>query len=233
MLRVESTAAEPRRFSWQAWLALAYVLLLYPIGWGSGPLHPGLRALVASGSRMGWYSFWGTVFIIEWIGFFLCLWALRSEGRASREIGLYSQRLRLYLLLFTLPVLGFSALFVAQELHWIPSRPGDSHGLFSFLTTAERFFWLAMSITGGVCEETMFRGFAISYLRRLVRSTWLAVLLATLAFAYVHGGLHQGLVPFLMRLAVGLVLAGIYLWRDSLLPAMFLHFLIDAIMLIG
>jgi hypothetical protein len=229
VIRVESTAAAPRQFSWQAWLALAYVLLLYPIGWGKfGHLHPGLQALVASGSRTGWYSFWGTVFVIEWIGFFLCLCVLRSEARASREIGLYSRRLRLYLLLFTIAVLGFSALFVAQGLHWIPSRPADPHGLFSILTAAERFFWLAMAITGGVCEETMFRGFAITYLRRLVRSTWLAVLLATLAFAYMHGGLHQGLVPFLIRFALGLVFAGIYLWRDSLLPGMFLHFLIDA-----
>jgi hypothetical protein len=187
---------------------------------------------VASGSRTGWYSFWGALLIIEWIGFCLCLWALRSEGHASREIGLYSRRLRLYLLLFTIAVLAFSALFVAKGLHWIPSRPADPHSLFSTLTTAERFFWLAMLITGGVCEETMFRGFAITYLRRLVPSTWLAVLLATLAFAYMHGGSHQALVPFLTRFALGLVYAGVYLWRDSLLPAMFLHFLTDSPMLI-
>lgn len=220
-----------RRFSWQAWLALAYVMLLYPLVWGNSStrLHPGLQALLASGSRWGWYSFWGTVFVVEWTGFFLCLWALKSEGRTAREIGLYSPRLKLYYLLFGLAIVGFSAVFIAKGLDWLPSHPSNPHSLLSFTSEPELFFWLAMSITGGVCEETMFRGFAITYLRKLVGSTWVAVLLATLAFAYMHGGLHQGMFLFTMRFAIGLVFAGIYLWRDSLLPPMLFHFLIDAV----
>lgn len=234
MIHAETQAVDPRRLWWQAGLALAYVILLYPVGWGNfGHLHPGLQALVENGARWGWYSFWGTVFIVEWVGFFLCLWALRRDGRAQREIGLYSGRFRLYVVLFIVAIVGFSALLVAKGLHWIPSGPSYPHGLFSFTSPAERFFWLAMAITGGVCEETMFRRFAITYLRRLVRSSWLAILLSSLAFAYVHGGLHEGTGPFAVRLALGLVYAGIYLWRDTLLPAMLLHFLMDAFMAVA
>ncbi len=122
MLSEETRPVHPRRFSWQAWLALVYALLAYPIGWGNfGRLHPGLHALT-NGSRLGWYSFWGAVFLIEWIGFFLCLWALRSEDRAVREIGLHSRRFRLYLVFFILAIAGFSGVEA-------PSRPLARIGL--------------------------------------------------------------------------------------------------------
>lgn len=225
----EARPLQPRRLSWQAWLAFAYVIFGYPMGWGNfSHIHPGLHALVTNGSRWGFYSFWGTIAVIEWAGFFLCLWALYSEGRTASEIGLCSRRLRLYVVIFIVAVTGFGAIFVAKALNWMPSRPADPHALGSFTSTPEHFFWLAMSITAAICEETMFRGFAITYLRRLLRSTWLAVLLSTLAFAYMHGGLHQGAAKFGVRFVLGLVFAGIYLWRKSLPPAMLLHFLIDA-----
>jgi CAAX protease family protein len=222
---------EPRRISWQSWAALIYVLVLYPVAWGNGSrtLHPGLHAVLANGSRWGWYAFFGTVFVLEWAGFFLCLWALRSEGRKAKEIGLYSRHFTVYLILFGVAIAAFSAVVVAMELGRLPTHPADPHSLFGFTSAAERFFWLALSLTGGVCEETIFRGFAITYLRRLVRSTWLAVLISTLAFAYMHGGLMEGLFLFGMRFALGVLFAVIYLWRKSLLPSMFLHFLTDAV----
>jgi membrane protease YdiL (CAAX protease family) len=225
----EARPLQPRRLSWQAWVALAYVIFAYPVGWGNFLyIHPGFDAVVTNGSRWGWYSLWGTIVVIEWVGFLLCLWALHSEGRAASEIGLYSRRLRLYVVIFIVAVTGFGAIFVAKALNWIPSRPADPHAFLPFTSTPEHFFWLAISITAAICEETMFRGFAITYLRRLLRSTWLAVLLSTLVFAYMHGGLRQGAAKFGVRFVLGLVFAGIYLWRKSLPPAMLLHFLIDA-----
>jgi uncharacterized protein len=226
----ETQTVEPKGLSWQAWLALIYVVLLFPVGWGNfSHLLPGVHAVVANGSRGGWYSFWGTICVIEWIGFLLCLWALRAEGRSGREIGLYSPRLRLYLILFVVAIVGFGAtIFVARGLGLVHSRHPNANSLFSFTSAPERFFWLAASMTAAVCEETMFRGFAITYLRKLMGSTWLAVLLATFAFAYVHGGFHQRMILFVYRFVIGLIFAGVYLWRGTLLPAMFLHFVIDA-----
>jgi len=136
--------------------------------------------------------------------------------------------LRASVALFLVVVAGFSAFFIAKALHWIPSQPADPRALTGLTSTPEHFFWLAMAATAAICEETMFRGFAITYLRRLVRSTWVAVLISTVAFAYMHGGLHQGALLFASRFVLGLILAGIYLWRDSLAEPIFLHFLIDA-----
>src|SRR6516162_8963197 len=116
----EARPLQPSRMSWQAWLALAYVIFGYPMGWGYfSHIHPGLQALVTNGSRWGFYSFWGSIAAIEWAGFFLCLWALYSEGRTATEIGLCSRRLGLYVVIFIVAVTGFGAVFVAKALNWM------------------------------------------------------------------------------------------------------------------
>jgi len=85
--------------------------------------------------------------------------------------------------------------------------------------------FIAVSVTAGVCEEILFRGFAIRYL-----STWVPVPvaagLASVAFGLGHT--YQGPRGILVTAILGGLLAAIYLLGRTLWPSMLLHAAIDA-----
>ncbi len=232
-------AGDTPRTSWLGWVALVYVLLVYPIIWGNfGSEMPGVRELVTAGSRRGWMTLWTWTAGMEWLGFLLCWAAVRREPDSGERVGLAqigwaSRRPRIYLWAFLGTLVFFTAVILARQAgYYLPaestSLPKGYLALFTLTSTPERFFWLGMSLTAGICEETMYRGFALTYLKRLFGWLWPGVLLATFAFAYFHGGFSQGVLQFTLRFAIGLGFVGIYLWRKSLLPAILLHYLIDA-----
>lgn len=94
---------------------------------------------------------------------------------------------------------------------------------------AELLSFLPLCAAAAVCEEIVFRGFLIDYLRTLLGTgrgaTGAAVGLAALAFAAAH--LYQG-VRGAVKVALLAVLLGLsFLATGSLLAAIVLHFVID------
>lgn len=91
-------------------------------------------------------------------------------------------------------------------------------------TPRELRWFEAVSVTAGVCEELLYRGFMIWYL-----SHWMAVIPAAAAAAALFGAGHvyQGLAGVVRTGALGAFLAAVYLLSGSLFMSMFLHFLVD------
>jgi len=81
-----------------------------------------------------------------------------------------------------------------------------------------------LSITAGICEEIMYRGFLIWYL-----SHWLelipAAAVAALIFGFGHA--YQGWRGILLTAAVGAFLGAVYLISGSLFVPMLIHALMD------
>lgn len=82
----------------------------------------------------------------------------------------------------------------------------------------------ALSITAGICEELLFRGYLPWYLAHWF-GTWGAQAAALFVFALAHSYLGRGAV--VRALLAGGVAAGLYLWSGSLIPSMVLHVLLD------
>lgn len=82
----------------------------------------------------------------------------------------------------------------------------------------------ALSVTAGICEELIYRGFLIAYLGAFV-GLWMAVLLSTLVFGLGHA--YQGFKGVLKTGGVGLVMAGLYVLTGSLWVPMILHAVVD------
>jgi membrane protease YdiL (CAAX protease family) len=85
----------------------------------------------------------------------------------------------------------------------------------------ELTLWIALSVTAGVCEETIFRGYLQQQFIALTKSTPAGILLSAAAFGAAHA--YQG---FRMVIEIGLygAMFGILAyWRGSVRPGMIAH----------
>lgn len=81
-----------------------------------------------------------------------------------------------------------------------------------------------LSITAGIVEETLWRGFLIWYLGH-VMPIWAAVIISAVGFGLAHS--YQGLANVPRVTMVGAVLAGLFLLTGSLWLSMILHGAVD------
>jgi membrane protease YdiL (CAAX protease family) len=88
-----------------------------------------------------------------------------------------------------------------------------------------RMFYL-LSVTAGLCEEFLYRGWLIWYLQALGLALIPAALVSSLIFGLGH--LYQGLRGIALTSLVGGFLAAVYLVSGSLYAGMLLHGLMDA-----
>ena len=88
-----------------------------------------------------------------------------------------------------------------------------------------RWFYL-LSLTAGICEEFLYRGYMIWYLQQLGLALIPAALVSSVIFGFGH--LYQGPRGILLTSLVGGFLAAVYLLSRSLFPGMLFHFLMDA-----
>jgi membrane protease YdiL (CAAX protease family) len=95
-------------------------------------------------------------------------------------------------------------------------------------TAVERGWFIAVALTAGICEELLYRGFFIFFLRTnlpMVNTVILLSLLSGIVYglsrAYLgnRGIIQTGIMGFLFAIILSL--------SGSLLPAMLLHFLIE------
>lgn len=134
------------------------------------------------------------------------------------------------------PLLGWTAGLTAAGIgllvlfRWAAPRVGArEHPVLRTLLPggpAERAAFVGVSLSAGVGEELVFRGYAIGAL-----APWTglapAVVLSTLAFGVVHA--YQGVLGFVRTAALGGLLAWGWLASGSLLPAMAAHTLLDLV----
>jgi len=94
----------------------------------------------------------------------------------------------------------------------VPRTPGESRG------------FLLLSISAGICEELLFRGYLMWYL-----ATWTGLAWAAVISSVVFGAGHLYLDgrSALKAGIVGAVMAGITIAAGSLLPAMLIHAAVD------
>jgi len=94
-------------------------------------------------------------------------------------------------------------------------------------TSLELFIWIALSITAGICEEAIYRGYLQRQFIGLTHSVQAGILISGAAFGVAHA--YQGLQRALV-IGVSAVLSGLFAqWLGTVRPGMFAHTLQDAI----
>ncbi len=94
-------------------------------------------------------------------------------------------------------------------------------------TPKEKLYYVLLSITAGLTEEVLFRGYLFYALGHLFPGLpWVVCLiLSSVFFGIMH--LYQGLGNALKTLVVGLILGILYLAFGSILPLIVIHILVD------
>jgi uncharacterized protein len=106
-----------------------------------------------------------------------------------------------------------------------------SFSYFLPATWTERRWWVFVSITAGVCEETLFRGFMLHYLHVFpwTLNLTLALLISSVIFGVHH--LYQGAGGVAGTAIVGILFGLLFLLTGNLLFPIILHVLTDMRML--
>ncbi len=84
-------------------------------------------------------------------------------------------------------------------------------------------------VTAGVCEEIMYRGFAIEELAGLTGSLWVGGVISWLAFTLAHIDRYGLTTGLLIPAIVGGFLTLLYVWRRNLPVCMLLHAIMDGV----
>jgi membrane protease YdiL (CAAX protease family) len=88
-------------------------------------------------------------------------------------------------------------------------------------TTVESIVWIAVSITAGICEELMFRGFLQRQILTLTGSAALAIGAQAIVFGATHA--YQGWRPAIAIVVYGLLAGILAHWRRNLRPGIVAH----------
>ena len=179
-----------------------------------GPVDAYLRA----GSSDGWFWFWGMFAVLEWSTLGIVLWvSRRSPGRLpvpDRPV------------LGAISLLSVLALVAVAAVAQATTTGHSFADLYRPATPAQALAWVGVALTAAICEEVIFRGYAVCA-SPLARAKPAAVALSTAGFVYAHGGWHQGAVPAAARLVFALLACLLLLDDGSLRRPVFVHHLVN------
>lgn len=169
----------------------------------------------------------------QWVAVAIVGWRVWAHGYTAQQLGLVFYHRT------TLVVSGIVGGVVIATLQWLNLRrvsriPPESRGPLQAIaerilpqTTVELPPYLALAITAGLCEEFLYRGFAMAALANAGLSAWLVVLVSSILFGLAHS--YQGRGGIVMTFVVGLVLGASRLAYNSVVPAIFWHSAIDMV----
>ena len=99
----------------------------------------------------------------------------------------------------------------------------DTRNVTSMLprTALEVFVWILVSISAGICEEFVYRGYLQRQFAAMTRSTAAGLVLQAIVFGVSHG--YQGWKQVVIISVLGALFGLLAQWRRSLVPGMAAH----------
>jgi len=85
----------------------------------------------------------------------------------------------------------------------------------------EVFVWIVLSVSAGICEEIVYRGYLQRQFRTATRSIVAAVILQAVVFGSVH--VYQGWKHVLVIVPLGILYGALVAWRGNLRASMMAH----------
>ncbi len=215
---------------WDIWLIFFVLGVILP--WRGRARIKKLLALphVTTAERLALYA---STIAFQWFAAGVVAWRAWVRGFTATQLGLTIHgRNRIVLA----SLVGAATI---ATLQWLNLRragklPIEARG--SLQAIAERILprsgvellpYLALAITAGLCEEFLYRGFAMAVLQHVGLRVWAAVLVSSVLFGLAHS--YQGRGGIVMSLLIGLILGSSRIAYGSLVPAIFWHSAVDVV----
>jgi uncharacterized protein len=185
---------------------------------------------VSSIERLTLYA---STIAFQWVAVAVVAWRARAHGFTASQLGLATHD-RTKILIAA--IVGAATI---ASLQWLNLRrvgkiPAESRGPIQAMaerilpqSVVELLPYLALAITAGLCEEFLYRGFAMGVFTQIGFRAWASVLVSSVLFGVAHS--YQGRGGIVMTLLIGLILGTSRIVYDSLVPAVFWHSAVDVV----
>lgn len=222
-------------------IALIIGLIVYPVLYStdffSSLLFPYLpvefiSSLHNDNERTEWWYFIFSNLVFHWVPFLFIRRALIKNNETWSSIGVDWSWFFRYKLWFIglLSILIVSA-FIIPEIYYGNELPTKSQaGFIGPISTLERLVTIiVLAFTAAITEEVIFRGFALTRLKRIIPNPWFILPIVAISFVFIHGEIRS-VGPTLNYLIFSLIFgAGFILQKFKRLEILILiHFLINA-----
>jgi len=169
----------------------------------------------------------------QWITLAAVAWRALARGLTPVDLGLEHQRTAEIIVagLLGAAALGsfqwFNLRRLARMTGPTPERMRKLAERILPTKTVELLPYCALAVTAGVCEEFLYRGFAMAALERTAVPVWLVVILTAVLFGLAHA--YQGRSGILATGLMGILFGMGRLAFGSLAPMMVWHAAVDLV----
>ena len=215
---------------WDFWLIFFVLGVIFP--WRGRVRTKKLLALpkVSSMERLALYA---STIAFQWFAVAVVAWRAWTHGFTASQLGLIVRdRNRIVVA----SIVGTATIAVLQwlNLRRVGKIPVEARGHIQAIaerilpqSTVELFPYLALAITAGLCEEFLYRGFAMAALSHVGLQAWAMVLISSVLFGLAHS--YQGRGGIVMTLIIGTILGSSRIAYDCLVPAVLWHSAVDVV----
>jgi len=215
---------------WDFWLIFLVLGVVLP--WRGYRRLQNLLAIPAPTS-MDRLALYCSTIAFQWAAVAVVGWRVRAHGYSLPELGLLvrDRRSTLAASLIGAAILATLQWFNLRRLGRLPDNLRSK-----FQTLAERLFpqsslellpFIALAVTAGICEEFLYRGFAMAAFTRSGLSLWTVVAVSSILFGLAH--IYQGRGGFVSTLLVGIVFGMARIAYHSLVPVVVWHVAVDIV----
>lgn len=213
---------------WDFWLI--FLILAIVIPWRGRARLQHLLARPAADTKEK-LVLYGSTIVFQWILAGLVAWRAFARGLTAGELGV-SRPMNAQLLLWTVGGAALLGSFQWFNLRRVGRMTGVVPDFMRKL--AERVLprtlpefgpYAALAVTAGVCEEFLYRGFAMAALSHAGVFPWAVVLISSILFGLAHT--YQGRSGVAGTTLMGLVFGITRMALQSLGPIMVWHAIVD------
>jgi uncharacterized protein len=186
------------------------------------------RERVDSTDRLILYA---STIAFQWLAVAVVMWRSLARGLDAPDLRIAVPDPNLTL------AVGLALSLLVAGNQWFSLRrlartPPERRGLMGLMASRvmpqnliERLAFVGLAVTVALCEEILYRGFALTVIERATDSAFAGILGSALLFGIAH--LYQGWQGVRTTAVVGLVFAAVTLWTGSIAPAIAAHLVAD------
>ena len=200
--------------------ALAVILVVAPLA--SALLAK--RAKTTPGAKHARYA---RSLLVLWAMTWLALYALRLHGQGPEDVGWLPPSLPIYPYLVVFAFVATLGVLGAMSAKSGDQEYAERIRRIAPLTIGDWFWYVPLALSAGICEEFLYRGYALHVVAALTHSVVAGFVLSTAAFGLAHA--YQGRRGVIGTAIFGLFFAMIVVVWGSIWPCIIGHALQDLI----